>query len=70
MTNCNKTEKNMNIPMSAVHFLTDSAHQRHLLTASNLLQAHLQAVVLLQYFMAVCSSFTFRSYHVVLHFIR
>ena len=51
MTNCNKTEKNINFPMPAVHFLTDSAHQRHLLAASNVLQAHLQAMVLLQYFM-------------------
>ena len=51
MTNCNKTEKNINFPMPAVHFLTDSAHQRHLLAASNVLQAHLQAIVLLQYFM-------------------
>ena len=46
MTNCNKTEKNINFPMPAVHFLTDSAHQRHLLAASNVLQAHLQAMVL------------------------
>ena len=51
MTNCNKTEKNINFPMPAVHFRTDSAHQRHLLAASNVLQAHLQAMVLLQYFM-------------------
>ena len=53
MTNCNKTEKNINFPMPAVHFLTDSAHQRHLLAASNVLQAHLQAMVLLQYFMVM-----------------
>ena len=45
----------MNFPMPAVHFLTDSAHQRHLLAASNVLQAHLQAMVLLQYFMAALS---------------
>ena len=61
MTNCNKTEKNINFPMPAVHFLTDSAHQRHLLAASNVLQAHLQAMVLLQYFMIISSVSKFTS---------
>ena len=59
MTNCNKTEKNINFPMPAVHFLTDSAHQRHLLAASNVLQAHLQAIVLLQYFMVLQPIFSY-----------
>ena len=51
----------MNFPMPAVHFLTDSAHQRHLLAASNVLQAHLQAMVLLQYFMIISSVSKFTS---------